>query len=144
MESVIVIALMLAGLVFLVIVPQRRAQKQHEQLVGSLRPGTHVMLTSGIHGTIVSLGDTTMQLEVAPGMNLEVATRAVAQVVQAVEAEGVDAEAGDEPTDEHTDKAEQPTADASGRPGAPDPIDPPTSSDPARAEAPDPQKPSEA
>ncbi|GAB3623191.1 hypothetical protein GCM10027418_12730 [Mariniluteicoccus endophyticus] len=140
MESVIVIALMLAGLVFLVFLPQRRAQKQHEQLVASLRPGARVMLTSGIHGTVVSLGETTMQLEVAPGTHLEVATRAVAQVVEAPTATPV-AEHDVHETDEALEADHETEPDGS---VDPDPIDPPAGNGPARVEAPDTQKPSEA
>ena len=47
---------------------QRRAVQQQQQLQNSLEIGDQVMTTSGLHGTIVSTDDTTIDLEIAPGV----------------------------------------------------------------------------
>ena len=61
----------------------------------SLQAGQEVMLSSGIYGTIVSLLDDRIRLEIAPGVQVEVARAAVATVVTATD--DPDAVAGDAP-----------------------------------------------
>jgi preprotein translocase subunit YajC len=47
---------------------QRRAAQQQQELQSSLAVGDRVMTTSGLYGTIVSADDTTIDLEIAPGV----------------------------------------------------------------------------
>jgi preprotein translocase subunit YajC len=65
----------------LVLRPQRRVKAQREQLLASLRPGADVITAGGIHGTIVSLDDGELDLEVADGVVLRVDPRAIAEVL---------------------------------------------------------------
>ena len=60
---------------------QQRRLRQHQALVASLEVGDEVVTTSGIFGTITSNGDDTIQLEVAPGLELKVAKRAIGGIV---------------------------------------------------------------
>jgi len=64
----------------MVIRPASRRQKAVVALQDSLQVGQRVMLTSGVFGTIASLTDERVHLEVAPGLQLEVARAAVAKV----------------------------------------------------------------
>jgi preprotein translocase subunit YajC len=65
----------------MVIRPASRRQKAVAALQDSLRAGQRVMLTSGIYGTIASLEDDRVHLEVAAGVQVEVARAAVAKVL---------------------------------------------------------------
>ena len=47
---------------------QRRAVQQQQQLQNSLAIGDRVMTTSGLYGTIIASDDTTVDLEIAPGV----------------------------------------------------------------------------
>jgi preprotein translocase subunit YajC len=47
---------------------QRRQQTEMAQLQNSLSVGDRVMTTSGLHATIVSTSDDTVDLEIAPGV----------------------------------------------------------------------------
>lgn len=47
---------------------QRRAVQQQQELQNSLAIGDRVMTTSGLYGTIVASDDTTVDLEIAPGV----------------------------------------------------------------------------
>lgn len=47
---------------------QRRQQTEMVQLQNSLSVGDRVMTTSGLHATIVSTSDDTIDLEIAPGV----------------------------------------------------------------------------
>ena len=63
----------------LFILPQQRRIKAHQALVAVLAEGDEVMLTSGLFGTITSLDDEVLHVEVAPGTVVRVARGAVAQ-----------------------------------------------------------------
>jgi preprotein translocase subunit YajC len=74
----------LIALVFwlLIVRPQRRRQQDLARTQDSIGPGTEVMLGSGIYGTVSSVQDETLHLEVAPGTTLKVARQAVVRVVE--------------------------------------------------------------
>lgn len=51
---------------------QRKAQEQQQQLQNSLSVGDRVMTTSGLYGTVTDTSsDTTITIEIAPGMETE-------------------------------------------------------------------------
>ena len=61
---------------------QRRAQEQQLQLQNSLTVGDRVMTTSGLYGTIIDTSsDTTIGLEIAPGVETEWLRAAVREKV---------------------------------------------------------------
>jgi preprotein translocase subunit YajC len=66
---------------FLIVRPQRRRQQELTATQSSLRPGAEVMLGSGIFGTVVSLDEETLQIELAPGTVVKVARQAVVRVI---------------------------------------------------------------
>jgi preprotein translocase subunit YajC len=94
---------------FLIIRPQRRRAQQLTATQSSLGIGSEVMLTSGIFGTVVSLEEETIHLEIAPGTTVKIARQAVVRVVEPHR---------DEPTDtpSATDPRIDPPADAAGEP----------------------------
>ena len=67
--------LMFAGLFvvmyFLIIRPQRKRQKDHQQLVTALAKGDEVVMTSGILGKIIKLEGDYIELEVNDNVNLK-------------------------------------------------------------------------
>ncbi len=66
---------------FLIVRPQRRRQQDLASTQTSLDVGTEVMLGSGIFGTVASLDDETIQLQLAPGTTIKVARQAVVKVL---------------------------------------------------------------
>ncbi len=66
---------------FLVVRPARRQQQKLARTQSAVHVGSEVMLGSGIYGTVVSIGDETLRLEVAPGTQVKVARQAVVRVV---------------------------------------------------------------
>lgn len=48
---------------FLFIVPQRREQKKHRELVESLRPGDNVVTAGGLIGAVVQLSEKELTLK---------------------------------------------------------------------------------
>ena len=65
----------------LLILPQQRRMRQHQAVIASLRAGDEVVTAGGVYGTIVSVDDETLAVEVAPGVVLRVLRNAVSQRV---------------------------------------------------------------
>jgi len=68
----------------LIIRPAQRRQKHVRQLQAQLTVGDRVLTTSGIFGTVASLTDDQVGLEVAEGITLTVARQAIGQVTEEV------------------------------------------------------------
>ena len=78
---------------FLIVRPQRRRQQELASTQSSLDIGTEVMLGSGIFGTVASLDEETVQLELSPGTTVKVARQAIVKVL--------DGPGHDDPLDEY-------------------------------------------
>ena len=76
---------------FMVIRPQQRRQKDVVRLQESIQVGQHVMMSSGIYGTVVSLVDDRARLEIAPGTQIDIARAAIAKVDEPLPEPGPDA-----------------------------------------------------
>ena len=83
----LLVLVLLFGL--LIVLPARQRKKIQADaaaMQAALTPGTPVMLTSGIHGTVAALGESTVDLEVSPGVVITVARPAVLEVRKSVDA----------------------------------------------------------
>jgi preprotein translocase subunit YajC len=76
----IFLAAILAVFWFLLIRPQRQRQAAHRNLLADLAPGDEVVTAGGILGTVRSIADDHVRLEVAPGTEIRVAKEAVTGV----------------------------------------------------------------
>ena len=86
----LLIPLVFLGLLYVVaVLPQQRRVRAHEELVRSLQVGQEVMTTSGVYGTLVAMSDETVQLEIAPGVEIKIA-RASVGLVAGADADGSD------------------------------------------------------
>jgi len=65
--------------------PQMRRQKEAARLVSALKTGDRVITSSGIHGLISNVKDTTVIVKVADNVKLEMEKTAVTNVVKTVE-----------------------------------------------------------
>lgn len=81
---------LLALVYFMMIRPARKRAREQLQLQESLSPGDAVMLTSGIFGTVVLVGDERVQVEVAPGAVISVHPGALGKRVDEPTPEPVD------------------------------------------------------
>jgi preprotein translocase subunit YajC len=88
--------LLLGGLYFVLIRPQRMRQRQQQQLLSQLEVGDEVLTTGGIFGSIVEIDEEgVLTVEVAPGTRIRMVRAGIAQ--RFVEDE--DDEASDEGAD---------------------------------------------
>ena len=82
---------LLAVMLFVLPARQRkRMQAQAQSMQNSLTVGTPVMTTSGVHGTVAALGETTVDLEIAPGVVVTFARPAILEVRKSASADGAD------------------------------------------------------
>jgi preprotein translocase subunit YajC len=65
--------------------PQMRRQKEQARLVSALKTGDRVVTSSGIHGLISNVKDTTVIVKVADNVKLEMEKTAVTNVVKTAE-----------------------------------------------------------
>lgn len=63
---------------FLLIRPARKKQKDHEEMIRSLKNGDKVLTNGGIYGTVAGIGDNRIQLKIAEGVKIDIALSAVA------------------------------------------------------------------
>ncbi len=59
--------------------PQQRRAKQHQQLVSSIGTGDRVVTIGGIHGTVDSIDEDTIRIEVAPGTVITMSRASIAK-----------------------------------------------------------------
>jgi len=63
---------------FLLIRPQRKRQKEHQQLMTELKKGDKVVTAGGIYGVIESLSEDSIVIKVESGVTMRVARGSVA------------------------------------------------------------------
>lgn len=85
MSVFIPLLLMFAVFYFLLIRPQQKKTRQHQDLLKSLKVGDRVVTTGGLYGTIVAGGDHIIKLEIADKVRVEVGRSYIAGKVQSKE-----------------------------------------------------------
>lgn len=81
--ALLYLLLLVVAFFLLVVRPQRRQLAAHRALVASLEVGDEIISSGGIHGTIRAMDDEVLQLEIADGVVVRLARRAVASRVGA-------------------------------------------------------------
>jgi len=95
MDFLIILLFGFAVMWLLIVLPQRRRQRAHEELVGKLMPGDYVLTAGGLYGTVLEVGEDDLGLEVSPDIEVRVAKQAVTGLVPPDQIE--DVEIDDEP-----------------------------------------------
>ena len=71
--TIIIFLVLIFGVIyFLMIRPQRKKQKEHEQLVEELKRGDKVVTAGGIHGVVESLSEDSVVLKIESGATMRV------------------------------------------------------------------------
>jgi preprotein translocase subunit YajC len=70
--------LIFAVFYFLLIAPARKKQKKHAEMIGNLKNGDRVITNGGIHGTVVGVSDSVVQVRIADQVKIEVSKNAIA------------------------------------------------------------------
>jgi preprotein translocase subunit YajC len=91
----IVLVGIFAVMYFLLIRPQNAKKRAMQDMLSKIGPGDEVITIGGIYGDVVEVSDDRVVLEIAEDVHIEVARRAIAQIVPQESAFGAD-EDGDE------------------------------------------------
>lgn len=75
--------LLLPVMYVLLVLPQRRRMRAQQALIAEIGPGSSVMTTSGVYGTVESIEGDVAQLEIASGVVIRIARQAIARRVDA-------------------------------------------------------------
>lgn len=81
-SSIISLLIIAAAFYFIMVRPQQRRQKEHQDLVSSLVVGDRVVTIGGAYGTVASVEEDRLGLEVAPGVVIEFDRGAVARKLE--------------------------------------------------------------
>jgi preprotein translocase subunit YajC len=77
----IFILVLLVLMWFMLIRPQRRRQLESQRLIGSLEVGKEIVTAGGLYGKITALDEDEARVEIADGVEVRVAKRAIAGVL---------------------------------------------------------------
>ena len=80
-SPIVFMVLMFVMMYVVLIRPQRKRQKELENLVKALKVGDEVVTIGGAHGVVTSLKEKTVMLRIADGVKVEFDRSAVATVV---------------------------------------------------------------
>jgi preprotein translocase subunit YajC len=83
----IIIVVIFFLLWLLLVRPQRRRSEQQLTMQDSLRKGDEIITAGGLHGTVVSIEDDVLEVEIAKGTVARLDRRAVAAIVSPDEEE---------------------------------------------------------
>ena len=88
MATLILLAAMFVLLWVLLIRPQRQRQQKHQSLLSSVEPGDEILTVGGLYGIVQEIDDEDdLVVEVAEGIHVRIARRALAAVVKPEEAD---------------------------------------------------------
>ena len=77
--TIIIFLLLIFGVFyFLIIRPQRRRQKQHDELMQELKRGEKVITSGGIYGVVESISDDSIVLKIESGASIRIARGSLA------------------------------------------------------------------
>jgi preprotein translocase subunit YajC len=79
--SLLPLVLMFVVLYFIMIRPQMKRQKEHKAMIDALAKGDEVVTAGGVLGKVTRLGETTLHVEVAHGVELQLQRTSVVQVL---------------------------------------------------------------
>ena len=119
----IVLAAVALGMWWFIARPQKKKQQTLQQAVQSASPGTEIITLGGIYGTVIENDpeETSIIIEIAEGVEMRIARRAIANVVPAHESPSADAD--DDAADDDGEAAEGEVVDAA---DYAEPVDTPT------------------
>jgi preprotein translocase subunit YajC len=69
----------------LLILPQRKKQKKHLEMVESLKPGDRVITTAGIFGTVMGVQKDRLELKIAANVKIDITKSAVGVILGATD-----------------------------------------------------------
>lgn len=85
--SFVPLILMFVIFYFLLIRPQQKKQKEHQEMIRNLKKGDRIMMNGGIYGRITSLDESTLTVEIADKVRVKVNRGYVASLAQGTQSQ---------------------------------------------------------
>jgi preprotein translocase subunit YajC len=105
-SSIVILLVGFAVIWLLIVMPQRRRQKAHQDLIHQLAPGDYIITSGGLYGTVTEVGEDDLGLEIAPDVEVRISKRAIGGVVPPEEIEEVEIDdEGEEAADARVSEA---------------------------------------
>jgi preprotein translocase subunit YajC len=79
---IIMIVLFVAIFYFMLMRPQQKQRRAHQELMASLKKGDVVMTAAGIYGMVKRVDESVVVIEIAKGVTIKVVRRAIADIVK--------------------------------------------------------------
>ena len=79
--TVVYIVAIFAIIYLLILRPQKKRQKQHDDLVNALSLGVEIVTIGGIHGEVSLIKDDTLWIKVSNNVEIEIEKSAVAKTI---------------------------------------------------------------
>lgn len=80
--------LMVLGVFFvMVVMPQRKREKERQAMISTLKKGDRVLLASGFYGRVVKPGENIFSIELGKGLTVEVERNAIMSRVESANTE---------------------------------------------------------
>lgn len=70
---------------FLLIRPQQKKMKTHKKMLDDLKKGDMIITSSGFYGTVVGLGDTSLELKLADNVKVKMLKSSISEVLTSPE-----------------------------------------------------------
>ena len=90
MGAFLILIVLLGAAWLLFVLPARRRRVSHTAMQDSIEAGDEIITAGGLHGTVKSLEEDLVKLEIAPEVVVTLDRRAVAAVARDVEVEILD------------------------------------------------------
>ncbi len=74
---------------FLLIRPQQKKIKMHQKMVDAVKKSDNIITSSGIYGSVASVGDTTLEIKIADNVRIKILKSAVSEVISSPESSPV-------------------------------------------------------
>ena len=65
----------------LIIMPSRKKQKKHQEMVEQLKPGDKIITTGGIHGSVMGVHSDKIEVKISSNVKVDVTKNAIAVIV---------------------------------------------------------------
>lgn len=65
----------------LLILPQQKRQKQHQNMINALRKGDRILTNGGMYGTVFDVKDQIIVLKISEDVKVEIVKNAIAAVI---------------------------------------------------------------
>lgn len=79
---IIYVVAFIAIFYFMAIRPQQRQRRTHQALLSSLKKGDQIVTAAGMYGTVKRVEENIVVLEIAKGVTVKLARRAVAEIIR--------------------------------------------------------------